>query len=235
MRIYILLFLFLFSTVELNAQTHEVGLFIGGSNYIGDIGTHRYVDPNSPALGVLYKWNTTERYSLRAGFTFTRLKENEYRNNDLNRFRRSYNVDNPIQEAMAGIEINFKEFNLHSTVTSFTPYIFYGLGYFRFNQSYIPPHETFIPATYEKYGKSEKLAIPLIVGFKINPNPYLILGIEMGARYTLTDNLDGSNPENEYADINEYKFGNIANNDWYLFTGLTISFTFGDLPCYCKE
>ncbi|MDA9642894.1 cell surface protein SprA, partial [bacterium] len=32
-----------------------------------------------------------------------------------------------------------------------------------------------------------------------------------------------------------YKFGNISNNDWYIFTGLTISFTFGDLPCYCKD
>jgi hypothetical protein len=51
----------------------------------------------------------------------------------------------------------------------------------------------------------------------------------MGARYTLTDNLDGSNP------LNKIAFGNIGNNDWYLFTGLTISFTFGDLPCYCKE
>ena len=57
----------------------------------------------------------------------------------------------------------------------------------------------------------------------------------MGARYTLTDNLDGSNPENEFADIPTYKFGNISNNDWYIFTGLTISFTFGDLPCYCKD
>ena len=26
---------------------------------------------------------------------------------------------------------------------------------------------------------------------------------------------------------NGYEFGNINNNDWYVFTGLTISFTFG--------
>ena len=39
------------------------------------------------------------------------------------------------------------------------------------------------------------------------------------------DPKDPTNPE----------FGNIGNNDWYVFTGLTISFTFGDLPCYCKE
>ena len=51
----------------------------------------------------------------------------------------------------------------------------------------------------------------------------------------MTDNLDGSNPQNKFVDYSEYKFGNIANNDWYIFTGITISFTFGDLPCYCKE
>ncbi len=53
----------------------------------------------------------------------------------------------------------------------------------------------------------------------------------MGARYTLTDTLVGSNPENEFADVPTYKFGNISNNYWYICTCLTISFTFGDLPC----
>jgi hypothetical protein len=61
------------------------------------------------------------------------------------------------------------------------------------------------------------------------------LGLEIGARYTLSDNLDGSAPETEASIPNNLKFGNLQNNDWYVFTGLTISFTFGDLPCYCKE
>jgi hypothetical protein len=70
---------------------------------------------------------------------------------------------------------------------------------------------------------------------KFNPNPLFILGFELGARYTMIDNLDGSNPGNEYIDEANLKFGNITNNDWYIFMGFTISFTFGDLPCYCKE
>ena len=43
----------------------------------------------------------------------------------------------------------------------------------------------------------------------------LILALEVGARYTFTDNLDGSNPKND----NLIKFGNINNNDWYVFQG----------------
>ncbi len=231
----VILFLLMIAGGSVTAQFHEIGVFLGGSNYIGDVGTDRFVDPNQLAYGILYKWNMTDRYSLRAGFTATTLSENEYGNSDINRFRRSFKIDNPIQEALAGIEINFTEFNLHDPTTIVTPYLFYGLSYFRFNQYYLTPNGPIDPPTYTNYGKDEKIGIPLILGIKINPNPFFVLGLEMGARYTLTDNLDGSNPQNEYADNPAYKFGNIGNNDWYLFTGLTISFTFGDLPCYCKE
>jgi hypothetical protein len=230
----ILFFICVFAT-SAYSQFHELGLFLGSSNYVGDIGTDQYIDPNSPALGLVYRWNVTDRYSLRGGFTFTKLTETEYNNNDLNRSRRSYIVDNNIQEATVGIEFNFKEFNLHDDDFSFTPYLFYGLSYFRYDQYYILPNGQFNPPNLTNYGKDEKIAIPFIMGVKFNPNPLFILGFEVGARYALTDNLDGSNPENQFANQLDYKFGNIANNDWYIFMGFTISFTFGDLPCYCKE
>ena len=60
------------------AQFHEIGIFLGGSNYIGDIGSHRYIDPNEFAYGVVYKWNVTDRYSLRSGLTLSNLNENEF-------------------------------------------------------------------------------------------------------------------------------------------------------------
>ena len=230
----VLFFFFFLSYVT--AQFHELGAFIGGSNYVGDIGTNKYIHPNSPAFGIIYKWNATDRYSLRAGVSVSNIKENEFRNDDLNRFSRSLKLEkNSIQEAMVGIEINFFEFNLHNETITFTPYIFYGISYFKYTQFYLTPNGSFDPPTFNDYGKDQKIAIPFILGFKLNPNPLFVIGVEMGARYTLTDNLDGSNPENEFADVPTYKFGNISNNDWYIFTGLTISFTFGDLPCYCKD
>ena len=224
-----------FSAIITSAQFHEIGVFLGGSNYIGDVGTDRYLDPNELAYGLIHKWNVTDRYSFRGGVTFTTLRENEFKNNAINRFRRSYKVENSLQEFTGGIEINFKEFNLHDPKLSFTPYIFYGLSYFRYDQFYITPNVSTSPPNYVNYGKAREIALPLIIGFKVNPNPFFVIGFEIGARYSMTDNLDGSNPQNEFADNLEYKFGNIANNDWYIFTGITISFTFGDLPCYCKE
>ena len=53
----------------------KLGAFIGGSNYIGDIGTDKYIDPNSPAFGIVYKWNAADRFSLRAGFSISKLKK----------------------------------------------------------------------------------------------------------------------------------------------------------------
>ena len=216
-------------------QYHELGVFVGGSNYIGDIGTERYLNPNSAALGLLYKWNITDRYSYRGGLTFTTLRENESNNSDSNRSNRAYQVNNSIQEATLGVEFNFKEFNLHHADFNFSPYLFYGISYFRYNQFLLNPSGQLSQPTYTNFGKEEKFALPFILGIKLNPNPFFVLGLETGVRYTFTDNLDGSNPENQYTDEMAYKFGNIGNNDWYLFMGLTISFTFGDLPCYCKE
>ena len=56
MKKTLVLFL-LISMNFLNAQIHEVGVFLGGSNFIGDVGKTNYVSPNELAFGILYKWN----------------------------------------------------------------------------------------------------------------------------------------------------------------------------------
>ena len=77
------------------------------------------------------------------------------------------------------------------------------------------------------------LAIPIVLGVKAKLNRRFIIGLEAGARYTFTDNLDGSNPKNE--NLNTLKFGNINSNDWYVFTGFTLTYTFGENPCFCPQ
>ena len=149
----------------------------------------------------------------------------------MNRFRRAYSFENNLSEGSLGIEFNFVDFNLHGSDREFAHYLYLGVSYFQHDLFY---HDLVTLEPVE-YGKGESISIPIIFGIKTNPSPYWVLGLEIGARYALTDNLDGSNPGNEFEDIQEYKFGNITNNDWYIFSGLTISFTFGDLPCYCKE
>jgi hypothetical protein len=73
----------------------------------------------------------------------------------------------------------------------------------------------------------------MTVGIKGTLTENLILGLEVGVRYTFTDNLDGSNPKNEK--LKTLQFGNINSNDWYTFSGLTLTYTFGNKPCYCAQ
>ena len=71
----------------------------------------------------------------------------------------------------------------------------------------------------------------MTIGIKTNVLGQLVLGLEVGARYTMTDNLDGSNPKNKI--LAPLKFGDINSNDWYVFSGITLTYTFGNKPCYC--
>jgi hypothetical protein len=43
---------FFFPVMATHAQIHEVGVFLGGSNYIGDIGPTTYISPNEPAITI---------------------------------------------------------------------------------------------------------------------------------------------------------------------------------------
>ena len=100
---------------------------------------------------------------------------------------------------------------------------------FYFNSSLIP-----ISKPISNDEQDQSFSIPLILGFKINPNPFFVVGFEIGAKYSLTDDLDGSAPDGDNT-LNQYSYGNSNNNDWYIFSGITISFTFGDLACYSRE
>ena len=43
----IILLIFFFSTVHIFSQDNEIGIFAGGSNYIGDVGPTTYISPFS--------------------------------------------------------------------------------------------------------------------------------------------------------------------------------------------
>ena len=139
---------------------------------------------------------------------------------------RNLTFENKIHEASLGIEFNFFEFDLHNEWFAFTPYIYTGLAGFKFDETYFNKTNTQV-----KYGNGYSMAIPLHVGVKALINKRLVLSAEVGARYTFTDNLDGNHPKDTNYTSNQ--FGNTLSKDWYVFTGLTLSYTFGKNPCYC--
>jgi hypothetical protein len=224
---FLILVLIFISQQKAHAQINEFGIFAGGSNYIGDIGPTQYIAPNDLALGLIYKWNRSTRHAYRFSFTYGKLQSNDLDSKVPARIERGYNFNNTIQEFSGGIEFNFFDFNLHNANPQITPYIFSGLNYVRYNELFV------INDTTLEDEKKGTLSIPMVLGVKAKLWRDFILGIEVGARYSFTDNLDGSNPKKQ--DLNIYKFGNINSNDWYVFTGITLTYTFGENPCYCPE
>jgi hypothetical protein len=219
---HLLLLLFFFTT---NAQIHELGFFAGGSNYIGDVGLTTYISPNQPVFGILYKWNKSPRHSYRFSLNGAHVSANDLDSKEPSRRQRGYSFKNSIKEVSFGLEFNFFDFNLHDSKTKITPYVYSGISYFRQNDAYSTSK---IVTVRKDVGA---LAIPIGIGIKSNVSPHFVIGLEVGTRYTFTDNLDGSNPKDESL----IKFGNINNNDWYVFSGLTLAYTFGNKPCYCAE
>lgn len=209
----------------MNAQIHEIGLFVGGSNYIGDVGSTNYIAPNELAMGIIYKWNKNPRLAYRFSLGGAYYSANDLNSDDPSRNQRGYQFKNNIKEVSLGLEFNFFDFNLHEVKRKYTPYVHSGLNYLRFHNSYLDSNIVVL----EKITGS--FAIPITLGIKSNILPHVILAFEVGARYTLTDNLDGSSPNNDTL----IKFGNINNNDWYVFSGVTLNYTFGNKPCYCAE
>lgn len=215
------------------AQTHEVGLFLGGSNTIADVGSTLAVNPNDIVIGGVYKWNKTPRYSYRFSASYANVNGADSKSKDEKRKQRDYSFRNAIREISAGIEYNFYNFDLHDRnrlFTRVTPYVYTGLSFFHYDALYLKGGKS--P---QKYNEHSTFAIPVIVGVKTTLSRRFVLGFEVGARYSFTDDLDGSNPVRDKKPYKSLKFGNTKNNDWYVFTGFTLSYTFGEKPCFCPD
>ncbi len=220
----ILLVFFLTISFMLNAQTYEVGIFAGGANTIGDVGRTNYILPSGPAFGGIFKWNKSKRYAWRGTLLYGEFTADDSKSNTTARQQRGYVVDNSVLEASVGLEVNFVEYNLHKLGPAFTPYLYTGLTYFRYDYNYF--NGGVLQDISQKDGA---FAIPMTVGMKYRINQFLIFGAEIGARYTFTDNLDASNPEG--SNFEEFRFGNIFSDDWYVFSGVTLTYTFGRKLC----
>jgi len=229
MRYIIPFLLSMFFVQTGQSQIYEVGVFVGGSNFIGDVGATNYISPNQTAFGGIFKWNQSPRHSFRASIVYSNIEGLDSKSDDPRRIQRGYNFDNSLFEISAGMEFTFLDFNLHDGARRATPYLYTGLSManhdnYYFNASGVYTSED---TTSWAYG------IPMVLGFKTTVSDHFILGLEVGARYTFSDELDGSVPDAEYR-IDQFSFGNTNSNDWYVFTGFTITFTFGERPCYCN-
>lgn len=227
MRYLIPFLLSMFFTQIGQSQIYEIGVFVGGSNFIGDVGATNYISPNQTAFGGIFKWNRSPRHSFRASVIYSNIEGLDSKSDDPRRIERGYSFDNSIFEISAGMEFTFLDFNLHEGTKKATPYLYTGISMAHHDNFYFNARGVYTSedTTSWAYG------IPIVLGFKSNVLENFILGFEVGARYTFSDELDASVPDAEFRE--SFSFGNTNSNDWYVFTGFTVTFTFGEKPCYC--
>jgi hypothetical protein len=233
----IILLIFFFSTMHIFSQDNEIGIFAGGSNYIGDVGPTTYISPFSYNAstnyvgGVIFRKNFNERISARAKLNYSKIgsSDNWPQTVDYRKERGKY-FKNRIVEVGLGIDFNFFEFDIFESSLQMTPYISTGVSYFNYNAL---RYEIGV-ANATQYGKGSNISFPVTIGYKVKPLKSFIVALEISANYALTDNLDGSHPIKKYSTESDM-FGSTLSKDWYVFSGISITYLFGKKKCYCPN
>ncbi|GAB2765062.1 DUF6089 family protein [Salinimicrobium soli] len=232
MRYIVVMVLMIFFSNQSYSQNFEIGPYVGGANYIGDVGNTTYINPKSLVFGGLLKWNRSDRHSFRFSLLYANIEADDARSDDTRRQQRGYSFSNNIAEASLGLEFTFWEWDLHANTYQSTPYLYTGINYY-FAHHYMLRNNAYTrPNQLEEAGNNWEFSIPLVMGYKQTLNNFMAAGIEIGARYTFTDNLDGSQPSEVDGDYRLKDFGNRNTTDWYMFTGIYLTFNFGHRSCY---
>ncbi len=249
-------------SLALSAQkTNEIGIFLGGSYYIGELNPTGHLNSlTRPAAGLVYRHNVGYRLSFVGSALFGSVQGIDARTSSYEQQQRNLSFRSRIYELAARTEFNFVEYKIGDEKHQFTPFLFLGLSVFNFNPkaSYGNQWVALQPLKTEGQGKGymrTQIAIPFGAGFKANLAKRIGLVIEWGMRKTFTDYLDDvstvyANPADLAAngpaavlladrsltagDNTGSQRGNPRNKDWYCFTGLTLSFQLTDKPKVCS-
>jgi len=210
----------IFITITLNAQINEIGLFVGGSNYIGDVGSTDYINPKDLTLAVIYKWNMSPQAAIRYSFTYANFSANNAQASTNVLKNNPFNFKNTYNEFAVGIEFNFFKYNLNQFRFRHTPYVFLNIAAFSYK---IPPNS--IAANFKDFTKSTSISFPFGVGYKVRLAQHLGMTVETRFNYTNKDNLEGDQ-------LPIANFNNPNNKDWVVITGFSLVYAFGERTCY---
>ena len=220
------LILLLFICVSSNclSQINEIGFFLGGVNYVGDVGPTNYIKPNNIGGSILYKYNLNPRIAIRGTFSYFSLSGNDANSENTIRQQRGFSFKNSINEFAVGIEYNFYEYDLSSRDHTSTPYILLQMAAVDYETPRLKN-----PDNSYKFTRNTSVSIPFGVGFKTKVYGKIAFAIETTFRYTFTDELDYST--NRFSELD---FGGTS-NDWYMFSGISLVYTFGRPACFADQ
>lgn len=223
-RNIIVIFAILMGNLFAYAQRHEIGIQLGTSNLVGDVGKTNYLNPFPNNLNnisnegipfyaaLMYRMNFNPHQSLRFRFAYNHVQFNDKNAQEYYRQNRGLSGGNSIYEVSAIFDYNFLPVN-DEQKGMLSPYIFGGISGIVFSGTKITAVNDFnrdalgnaiAPSTDEDfktdfaYGKSASkfsLAIPFGVGLKYKFNYNWAVFGEFMFRPTFTDSVDYSQLE----------------------------------------
>lgn len=240
-----------FLALQGNSQSLEVGLFGGGSYYVGDINPMMHFRDSQLGFGLIMRSSLDKRWAVK----ITALRGSVKSDDEVINFRedRRLRFNSPITEVAVTGELNFLDYFTGSKQDYMTPYIFAGVAVFQFKPQVTAKNLKEIGTEGQNFnykGNDEysltSFAIPFGIGFKYSLSKKLGFSAEWGLRKTVTDYIDDVSttyfidsenitPDDELWNVYRWsdptrdhypgqQRGNSTNDDWYSFFGIMLTY-----------
>jgi len=260
MRYSLLLLFFLMFFSSASAQDLEVGLFGGGSYYLGDVNPSGHFKGTQLAYGLLARYNIDSRWAVKLSGTRGKITGNASSTWFLP--NRNLQFESPVTDISAVAEFNFLPYFTGSKMNFITPFVYAGIGMFFFKPSSggveLQPIGTEGQQTGYEGRKPYSLVgfnIPFGIGVKVGISRKIGMAVFWEMHKTFSDYLDDisttyyldgavidPNDPQQYLSDPTMSYqpgmqrGNSRNQDWYSFYGITITYKFAlDASKRCRD
>ncbi len=197
------------SLTKVKAQQIEIGLLLGTSHYLGDLSDEKINFKNTYFAASLFgRYNFSNKVAVSGMASFGTVSGDDKQSSLESSKLRNLNFSSSIYEFSVRLEYNLLKNDLRNISNRpFIPYVFAGLGVFKFN-----PQTTYLDSSGTKitkelqplategqgstvYNEKKKydlteIIIPMGIGFRTRISDAFYLGIEAGVRFTTTNYLD---------------------------------------------
>ena len=195
-----LIFLLALSVQLVKSQDIDLGVFGGGSYYLGELNPGKQFLLTKPAYGGLVRFNLNDRMAIRGQLLHGTVagddlisKANEMRN---------LRFTSPVNEFSVLFEFNFLQYFTGSHVNYFSPFLFGGPAFFTFNPKAEYDNETIQLRDLGTEGQYQpansidtrysliSFALAFGTGIKYSLSDRMGMSMEWGLRKAFTDHLD---------------------------------------------
>lgn len=197
------LFAITFIATSAMAQDIEGGIFIGTTQYQGDLTKkHITISETKPSLGILGRYYFGPRINLKGSAYYGWIEGGDENYDDIYlRKLRNLSFTSSVFDLSGQVEINILPFISNSKRYRFAPYVFGGVALFHFNpkaeldgtkhelQPLGTEGQTLPGSGKDQYSRWQG-SIPYGIGIKYSLGNFWNLGFEVGQRKIFTDYLD---------------------------------------------